>query len=54
MTNNQAKEDIIFIKTKEISCDGGSVLGHPKIYLNLENKNEIICPYCSRKFIYKN
>lgn len=43
------------IQTKEpiIKCDGGGVLGHPAIYLNLEKEGKIICPYCSRCFVNK-
>jgi uncharacterized Zn-finger protein len=36
-----------------VSCDGnGNGSGHPVVFLNLGEKGEIECPYCSRKFIY--
>jgi Uncharacterized protein conserved in bacteria len=25
--------------------------GHPKIYLEMGAANEIVCPYCSRRFV---
>lgn len=35
-----------------ISCDGGNLpFGHPKIYLNLNPEGQIVCPYCSQRFI---
>lgn len=35
-----------------ISCDGGSPhFGHPKIYLNLNPEGQVVCPYCSQRFI---
>lgn len=37
---------------KEVSCNGGT-LGHPKVYLNMEASGEVVCPYCSKKFILK-
>ncbi len=44
--------EIIHVDEKTVACDGGGGdLGHPNVYLNLEEKGEIICPYCSRKFI---
>lgn len=42
----------IVVDKKEVSCDGGK-MGHPKVYLNLGEKKEIVCPYCSKKFIIK-
>ncbi|MDI9640471.1 zinc-finger domain-containing protein [Geitlerinema splendidum] len=42
------------IKTKNVvvRCDGGGgVLGHPAVFLNLNPKEEIVCPYCSRYFV---
>ena len=46
---------IIEVKTRSASCDGGGGgFGHPRIYLKIApNENEIICSYCSRKFIIK-
>lgn len=42
------------IETKNVvvRCDGsGGPLGHPAIFLNLNLKEEIVCPYCSRYFV---
>ncbi len=34
-----------------VACEGEKdSLGHPKIYLNLEENGIHICPYCSRHF----
>ncbi|MEE8171547.1 MAG: zinc-finger domain-containing protein [Alphaproteobacteria bacterium] len=35
----------------EVSCDGGGDLGHPRVYLNMGESGEIVCPYCDRKFV---
>ena len=37
----------------EVSCDGGGDLGHPRVYLNLGEAGEVVCPYCDRKFVLK-
>ncbi|MEH6629616.1 MAG: zinc-finger domain-containing protein [Halopseudomonas aestusnigri] len=42
------------VESTVVSCDGGSgPNGHPLVYLNMEGKNEISCPYCSKKFVLK-
>jgi uncharacterized Zn-finger protein len=42
-------------KEKTISCAGGVDLNskHPLVYLNVNSKKEIHCPYCSKKFIVR-
>lgn len=47
--------EIIETSKKEIACDGGKgALGHPRVYLTFPpNSGEIVCPYCSRKYIFK-
>jgi uncharacterized Zn-finger protein len=43
------------IDTRKVICDGGDdLLGHPKIFLEINPKiNEIVCPYCGKHFIYQ-
>ncbi|MDX1949707.1 MAG: zinc-finger domain-containing protein [Rickettsiales bacterium] len=40
---------------KSVACDGGKgSLGHPRVWLTFaQGKNEVVCPYCSRKYVYK-
>ena len=46
--------ETIEVDTVNVSCDGGGgALGHPRVYLNLETKGEIDCPYCDRRFVLK-
>ncbi len=50
MTVNETEE----VETTVVACDGGSgPNGHPLVYLNMEGKNEISCPYCSKHFVLK-
>lgn len=45
-------EESIEVTTKRVACDGGGgALGHPKVYLEMGTASEVICPYCSRRFI---
>ncbi|MBT4989177.1 MAG: zinc-finger domain-containing protein [Rickettsiales bacterium] len=37
-----------------VSCNGSiSFSNHPNVYLSLKQKSEVVCPYCSIKYIYK-
>ena len=44
--------DVVESRTKTVSCDGGDELGHPTIYLDISNKDGILCPYCSKHFVF--
>ena len=47
-----AAPEVIYVKDRRISCDGGGgPLGHPKVYYNLDD-GEVRCGYCDRLFIY--
>jgi len=42
------------VDTAVVRCDGGGgPLGHPAVYLNMEDRHEVVCPYCSRHFVLK-
>ena len=46
-----SKSNIEIVSSKKVSCDGGGgALGHPKVYLEMGDENEITCPYCSKLF----
>ncbi|MBN9565900.1 MAG: zinc-finger domain-containing protein [Alphaproteobacteria bacterium] len=42
----------IQVLDKTVRCNGGGgALGHPAVYLTLEKSGEVVCPYCSRKYV---
>lgn len=47
--------ETIEVHSLEVTCaGGGGVLGHPKVYLHIDqDKGEISCPYCSRHFVLR-
>lgn len=46
-------ETIITTKT-EVWCDGGEgALGHPRVYLHMDETGQVVCPYCDRLFVLK-
>ncbi len=45
---------ILYVETDRVSCDGGGgVLGHPKVYYDLNENGEAHCFYCCAHFIKK-
>ena len=47
-----ATDEKIEVKTPTVGCDGGGgALGHPLVYLQIGEKGDIVCPYCSRHFV---
>ena len=45
-------DDTIVVSSPVVGCDGGGgVLGHPLVYLRIERDGEVVCPYCSRRFV---
>ena len=45
--------EIYEVETTVVGCDGGGALGHPLVYLNMEGRGAIDCPYCGRKYVLK-
>ena len=47
-----AEDEAIVVTSSVIGCDdGGGALGHPLVYLRIEPEGDVICPYCSRRFV---
>lgn len=46
--------EVIEVEEKRVSCDGGGgALGHPKVWLEMGERNAVDCPYCDRHFTLK-
>ncbi len=46
--------ETVEVDTPKVACDGGKgPLGHPRVFLNMEGKGQIDCPYCGRRFVLK-
>tara|TARA_Y100001937_G_scaffold18569_1_gene25592 strand:- start:1241 stop:1405 length:165 start_codon:yes stop_codon:yes gene_type:complete len=50
---------MIITHSKQFTCDGlikegmHPSEGHPKVYLNMGDDNEMVCPYCSEKYEFR-
>jgi uncharacterized Zn-finger protein len=47
--------ETIHVHSLSVACDGGGgALGHPKVYLHIDqDKGSIVCPYCSRTYVLR-
>ena len=56
--------EVILVETRRISCDGASgirsgdrykaaVLGHPRVWLQIDEHGYVDCGYCDRRFVLK-
>lgn len=44
----------IEVTSREVSCDGGGgASGHPRVFLNMGEKDAVDCPYCGCQFRLK-
>jgi len=48
-----ALEQTMIVDSRVVACDGGGRLGHPRVYLNMGEETDIVCPYCSRTFVLR-
>ncbi len=51
--HNEAGADVVRIGAKEFECVGAlPPHDHPHVYLDMGGETEIICPYCSTRYVY--
>jgi uncharacterized Zn-finger protein len=44
--------ETIHVSSVDVACDGGEgALGHPRVYLRMDETGRVECPYCDRLFI---
>lgn len=44
-------QEPIVVRKRTVACDGGGRLGHPRVYLRLDDRGSAVCPYCSCRFV---
>ncbi|MDB5699645.1 MAG: zinc-finger protein, partial [Alphaproteobacteria bacterium] len=47
--------EISYVTIPRVACDGASqthaALGHPRVYMQIDEKGYVDCGYCDRRFI---
>ena len=50
--NQMIDDEAIPTTEQRVSCNGGGgPLGHPQVWLTLGADGEVVCPYCSRRYV---
>ena len=44
--------ETIYTSDTVVACDGGK-LGHPRVFLHMTPAGEVVCPYCSRRYVLR-
>jgi uncharacterized Zn-finger protein len=48
----EMEHETIYVTENRVDCDGGGgALGHPRVFLELDADGQVVCPYCSRRFV---
>jgi uncharacterized Zn-finger protein len=51
--------ETVIVTTTRVSCDGasdipgGAALGHPRVWLEIDESGAATCGYCDRRFVLK-
>ena len=44
--------EIRYVDARQVACDGDEgPLGHPRVYLKMDERDFVECPYCDRRYI---
>ena len=46
------KSEILYCDDSKVACDGGvGAHGHPRVYLQMSDDGQALCPYCDKLYI---
>jgi NADH dehydrogenase (ubiquinone) Fe-S protein 6 len=49
--------ETVRVKSRRVACDGasdipgGAALGHPRVWLEIDDRGYVECGYCDRRFV---
>lgn len=49
--------ETVTVRTRRVMCDGasdipgGAALGHPRVWLEIDERGYVDCSYCDRRFL---
>lgn len=54
---NPFEPETQLVETRRVACDGATTispaLGHPRVWLQIDEKGSVDCGYCDKRFILK-
>jgi NADH dehydrogenase (ubiquinone) Fe-S protein 6 len=46
--------EVFTVEKNRVACEGeGGALGHPRVWLQIDEKGYVDCGYCDRRFVLK-
>ncbi len=52
MTSAPPPPEIRKVHSRRVACDGDEgPLGHPRVWLQIDERGYVDCPYCDRRFV---
>ncbi len=55
--NDPFVPEVSYVTTPRVACDGATeispALGHPRVYMQIDEKGYVDCGYCDKRFILK-
>ena len=49
--------EIVYTESRRVACDGATeispALGHPRVYLQIDERGYVDCGYCDKRFVLK-
>jgi uncharacterized Zn-finger protein len=53
-TTTLSEPQTVEVTTHRVSCSGGSGAdGHPKVFMDMGQADEVNCKYCGKRFVFK-
>ena len=57
MKTDRFTPEIAFVALARVACDGAGeidpALGHPRVYLQIDEKGFVDCGYCDKRFVLR-
>lgn len=57
LTDDPSVPEISYVASPRVACDGAGdispALGHPRVYMQIDEKGYVECGYCDKRFILK-
>jgi uncharacterized Zn-finger protein len=57
LTDDPFVPEISYVTTPRVACDGAGdispALGHPRVYMQIDEAGYVDCGYCDKRFILK-
>ncbi len=54
LSQGRPAPEVVVVRLGRVACDGvGGALGHPRVWLEIDEHGYVDCGYCDRRFVLK-